>query len=93
MSIDKRNFVKAKMRATVSPSKALKILREWQELSQADLAEITGVSQSNISAIENGSKQIGRERAIIFARALRVHPSVLLFPDFDISDFIEYPQQ
>jgi hypothetical protein len=44
------------------------------------------VTQSNISAIENGSKQLGRYRAIVFAKALHVHPAVLLFPDYDIAD-------
>ncbi len=29
---------------------------------------------------------MGRERALVLARALRVHPAVLLFPNFDISD-------
>jgi hypothetical protein len=28
---------------------------------------------------------MGRERAIVCAKALKVHPAVLLFPDFDIS--------
>jgi hypothetical protein len=27
---------------------------------------------------------MGRERAIILAKALKVHPAILLFPDFDV---------
>lgn len=59
------------------------MLRELQGLAQADLAKITGISQPNISALESNAKQMGRERAIILARALKVHPGILLFPDYD----------
>jgi transcriptional regulator with XRE-family HTH domain len=86
MRINKNDFARAKVHQTVTPGEALRIARELQELSQNDLAKKTGISQSNISAIENGSRQMGRERAMVLARALRVHPAVLLFPDFDISD-------
>ena len=77
--------MKAKVHYSVTPGEALKVLRELQSLSQNQLAQITGINQSNISAIENGSRQMGRERALIFAKALHVHPAVLLFPDFDIA--------
>lgn len=61
------------------------MLRELQELTQKELSLMTDVPQSNISAIESGSRQLGRERALFFAKALKVHPSVILFPDFDIN--------
>lgn len=83
MKINKNDFVKAKVHVHITPGEALKMIRELQELTQADLAKITGISQSNISALESNARQMGRERAIIFAKALKVHPSVLLFPDFD----------
>ena len=85
MNIRQKKFVQAKVHASVSPGEALKMIRELQGLSQNQLAEITGISQSNISAIENGTRQLGRERAMVFAQALRVHPAVLLFPDFDVA--------
>ena len=50
------------------------------------MAQLTNMNQSNISAIENGARQIGRERAMALAKALHVHPAILLFPDFDIAD-------
>jgi len=64
----------------------LRALRELKGLSQNRLAELTGMSQSNISAIENGARHVGRERAIVLAKALKVHPAVILFPDFDIRE-------
>jgi len=85
MKINKKAFIKAKVHAHITPGEALKLLREQQGLTQADLASITGISQSNISALESNARQMGRERAIIFARALKVHPAVLLFPDFDVA--------
>ena len=81
----KKDFVKAKVRISVTPGESLKMLRELQEMSQNQLATLTGVSQSNISALKNGSKQIGRDTAIKFARALKVHPAVILFPDYDVN--------
>lgn len=84
MKINKKDFVQARVHAHLTPGEALKMLRELQEMTQADLAKITGISQSNISALESNAKQMGRERAIVFAKALKVHPAVLLFPDFDI---------
>ncbi len=84
MKINKKEFIKAKVHARITPGEALKLLREQQGLTQTDLANITGISQSNISALESNTRQIGRERAIIFANALKVHPAVLLFPDFDV---------
>jgi transcriptional regulator with XRE-family HTH domain len=85
MKINKNDFVIAKVHARLTPGEALKILREKQGLTQDDLSKITGISQSNISALESNTRQIGRDRAIVFAKALKVHPSVILFPDFDIS--------
>lgn len=86
MKINKKDFIKAKVHISLTPGEALKMIRELQGMTQADLAAKTEISQSNISALENNTKQMGRERAIVFAKALKVHPAVLLFPDFDISE-------
>jgi transcriptional regulator with XRE-family HTH domain len=86
MKINKKDFVKAKVHTHLTPGESLKLLRERQGFTQAELSEITNISQSNISALENNTRQMGRERAIIFAKALKVHPAILLFPDFDIGN-------
>lgn len=82
----KKDFVKAKINISMTPGEMLKVLRELQGLSQSELAQLTGLNQSNISAIETNARQLGRERALVFAKALKVHPAVILFPDFDIKD-------
>jgi transcriptional regulator with XRE-family HTH domain len=77
-------YVKAKRRVEVSVGESVRILRELQELSQNQLAEMAGIPQSTISAIENDRVQLGVERAKVLARALRCHPAVLVFPGWDI---------
>ncbi len=74
----------AKRNVEVSVGESVKISRELQELSQNELAEVTGIPQSTISAIENDRVQLGVERAKVLARALRCHPAVLVFPGWDI---------
>lgn len=62
----------------------VRILREKNEFTQSELADRTGLTQSTISNIENSRTQLGAERAKTLARALRVHPAVLLFPGWDV---------
>ena len=51
-------------------------------------AERSGIPQSTISAIENGRVNLdinlGIERAKMLARALQCHPSVLVFPGWEV---------
>jgi len=79
-----KDFRKAKKRIDVTVGESVKIIRELQELSQNDLAELTGIPQSTISAIENDRVQLGVERAKVLARALQCHPAVLVFPGWDV---------
>lgn len=74
----------AKRNVDVSVGESVKILRELQELSQNVLAQVSGIPQSTISAIENDRVQLGVERAKVLARALHCHPAVLVFPGWDI---------
>ena len=74
----------AKRRVDVSPGESVRILRELQELSQNDLADLTGIPQSTISAIENDRVRLGVERAKVLARSLKCHPAGLVFPSWDV---------
>ena len=78
------DFRKAKQSIDVSPGESVKILRKLQELSQNELAKLSGIPQSTISAIENDRVRLGVERSKILARALKCHPAVLVFPGWDI---------
>ena len=80
-----KNFRKAQKTIDVSVGESVRILRELQELSQNELAELTGIPQSTLSAIENDRVSLGVERAKVLARALKCHPAVLVFPGWDIA--------
>ena len=80
------NYSKAKNRVEVSVGESVRIIRELQELSQAELAALTGIPQSTISGIENERIKIGVERAKSLARALNCHPAVLVFPGWELKE-------
>ena len=79
-----KGYRKTNKMVDVSVGESVRILRELQELSQNELAELTGIPQSTISAIENDRVSLGVERAKTLARALKCHPAVLVFPGWDI---------
>jgi transcriptional regulator with XRE-family HTH domain len=78
-----KDYRKAKKQVEVSVGESVRIMRELQELSQNELAELTGIPQSTISAIENDRVKLGVERAKVLARALHCHPAVLVFPGWE----------
>ena len=80
---DMKDYRRAKKTIDVSVGESVRIMRELQEFSQNELADLTGIPQSAISAIENDRVQLGVERAKVLARALQCHPAVLVFPGWD----------
>jgi len=42
------------------------------------------MTQDNISSMETGRQQIGRDRAITLAEALKAHPAVIMFPNYQV---------
>jgi DNA-binding XRE family transcriptional regulator len=81
---DMKDYKIAKRQIEVSVGESVRIIRELQELSQNELARITGIPQSTISAIENDRINLGVERAKQLALALKCHPAILVFPGWDI---------
>jgi len=79
-----KDFKPVKRRLQLSVGDSVRVMRELQELSQNELASISGIPQSTLSAIENDRINLGIERAKVLARALRCHPSVLVFPGWDV---------
>lgn len=78
-----KDYRRAKKTIDVSVGESVRIIRELQGLSQNELADLTGIPQSTISAIENDRVQLGVERAKVLARALQCHPAILVFPGWD----------
>ena len=80
----RRDYRKARRHIEVSVGESVRIMRELQELSQNELAALTGIPQSTLSAVENNRVNLGVERAKVLARALKCHPAVLVFPGWDV---------
>ena len=80
-----KEFRPAKKRVEVTVGESVRIVRELQELTQSQLAELTGIPQATISAIENDRVNLGVERAKTLARALGCHPAALVFPSWDVT--------
>ena len=81
-----KDYRKAKKTVEVTVGDSVRIIRELQELSQNELARLTSIPQSTISAIENNRVNLGIERAKVLARALKCHPAVLVFPGWDLEN-------
>lgn len=70
----------------ISPSKSttgdiIKAFRKNFDILQDDLAWACGISQANLSAIENNRRDIGPKLALKLAAFLGVSPSILLYPN------------
>ena len=79
----KSEFVLAKKYGQLTPGKALKIYRELQNLTQAELAKKSGLKQATVSSLEHDRIVMGIDRAKALALALKVHPSALAFADWN----------
>jgi len=60
--------------------KIIKAFRKNFEIAQDDMAWACGISQANLSAIENDRREIGAKVAVKIAAFLDIDPSILLFP-------------
>ena len=67
-----KDFRPAQQRVSVSVGESARIVRELQGLTQSELARLTKIPQSTISAIENDSINLGVERAKVLARVLQI---------------------
>jgi len=82
----KTQYVPARTRVALTPGDSVRIARELQEMTQAELAAASGIPQGTISSIESGRVTMGAERAEKLALALRVHPAVLLWPNWTATE-------
>ena len=88
----KTTTVPARGRVQLTPGDAIRVTRELQEMTQAELATASGIPQPTISSLESGRVKLGAERAEKLARALQVHPAVLLWPNWDESTAAATPR-
>ncbi len=81
-----KDFQESVPRVKVSIGESVRIIRELQEFSQNQLASLSGIPQSTLSAIEHDKINLGVERAKTLARALKCHPAVLVFPGWSVDE-------
>ena len=85
----KSNFIAAKVHATLTTGEVLQMLRKLKGWTQANLAEHSGISATNISLLENGKIEIGKRRAEQLAKAFDIHPAIIMFPEYESQAIIK----
>jgi len=81
-----KEFVSARSHAKLTTGEVIRLLRKLKGWTQADLAHRSGVSATNLSALENGRVEIGKRRAEQLARAFAVHPAIIMFPEYESAE-------
>lgn len=83
MKINPNNFVPAQSHAHVTPGEVIRILREKKQWTQSELSSRCGISPTNLSMLENNHLNIGKKRAEQLAHAFRIHPAIIMFPEYE----------
>lgn len=82
-SQNKKEFLPAKRHSVLTTGEAIRMLRQLKGWTQAELARRCGINITNISLLENGRVEIGKRRAEQIAKALGVHPAIIMFPEYE----------
>ena len=83
MGKDSSEFVSARKHIMVTTGEAIRMLRELKAWTQEELARRSGINAKNISLLENDRIDIGKKRAVQLAQAFDVHPSIIMFPEYE----------
>lgn len=68
----------------IKETTAGKMIRSFRtnfQITQKELSEVIGISETNLSAIENDRRELGVALATRIGAFLGIHPSLLLFPN------------
>lgn len=79
------DFVVAKRHAKISVGETIRMLRDLKGWTQQELEERSGISETNLSLLENDKVDIGKKRAEQLAKAFGVHPAIIMFPEYEMS--------
>lgn len=80
-----KKYKAERQHAQLSAGETIAMLRELKGWTQEDLAKRSGIAATNISRLENGHMDLGKQRAIALAKAFDVHPATLMFPDIPMA--------
>jgi len=59
------------------------MLRDLKGWTQKELADRCGITVTNLSLLENGKIYIGKRRAEQLAKAFKIHPAIIMFPEYE----------
>lgn len=79
----KNEFAPAKKRASLTTGEVIRMLRGLKGWTQEELARRSGVNSKNISLLENDRIDIGKRRTEQLAKAFKVHPAIIMFPEYE----------
>ena len=80
------DFVPAKPHAKLSSGEVIRMLRELKGWTQRELAERSGIGETNLSLLENDKIEIGKSRTEQIAKAFSVHPAIIMFPEYEAEE-------
>ena len=83
IKINNEEFKPAKRRAILTTGEVIKMLRELKGWTQEELAKRCMINATNISLLENDRLDIGKKRAEQLAQAFKVHPAIIMFPEYE----------
>lgn len=64
-----------------TPGNLIKAFRNNFGVGQDEMAYACGISQANLSAIENGRREVGPSVALKLAAFMGLNPEVILYPN------------
>jgi transcriptional regulator with XRE-family HTH domain len=82
----RKMFTSATRHAQLSSGEVIRMLRELKGWTQAELAERCGIKAANLSLLENDRIDIGKRRAEQLAKAFKVHPAIIMFPEYETKE-------
>ena len=89
MKKKQNEFASAKKHAVLTTGEVIRMLRELKGWTQEDLAKRCGITATNISSLENGKIEIGKKRAEQLAEAFKVHPTIIMFPEYEEGEILK----
>ena len=84
-----KDFLPARSHASLSTGEVIRMLRELKKWTQEELATRSGISPTNLSALENDRVDIGKRRAELLAKAFNIHPAIIMFPEYETSGMLK----
>ena len=89
MKKKQNEFAPAKKHAVLTTGEVIRMLRELKGWTQEDLAKRCGITATNISSLEGGKIDIGKKRAEQLAGAFKVHPAIIMFPEYEEGEILK----